>query len=303
MAEVVTACDPPVEPHRSSSGWWPVDWVILWYFCVTGLLIVLYWSRLPEAWWLLGLRLAGILLLVLAQRVTLRWLEPVCWTFRHWYSVVYVALCYKEMAILIPAIRGITLDSEMARLDFALWGVHPTVWLERVHSPWLTEYLQIVYVLFVPMVLLVAALLWLKRRLAEFRYYAFLISLGFLVSYLGYLLVPVRGPLYLRDQLQSFPLQGLWSFQILRDTIAGLESIHFDCFPSGHTELTLLAWWSSRRISKGLFGVFSVYTVCMIFATVYLRYHYTIDLFAGAGVALALLVAAPRIYGKRRLLG
>jgi hypothetical protein len=44
-------------------------------------------------------------------------------------------------------------------LDFALWGVHPTVWLERVQTTALTEFLQITYSLFIPALLLVAVVL------------------------------------------------------------------------------------------------------------------------------------------------
>ena len=49
-------------------------------------------------------------------------------------------------------------------------------------------------VLFVPVVLLIAYLIWRRRWYEEFRYYAFVIALGFLASYVGYLIVPARGP-------------------------------------------------------------------------------------------------------------
>ena len=58
--------------------------------------------------------------------------------------------------------------------------------------------------------------------------------------------------------------------------------------------------WSSRQISKELFRIFSVYSVLIVFATVYLRYHYTIDVFAGAALALGLLVAAPYLYRREK---
>jgi membrane-associated phospholipid phosphatase len=79
-----------------------------------------------------------------------------------------------------------------------------------------------------------------------------------------------------------------------------LEGIHYDCFPSGHTAVTVLAWWSSRRLSQGLFWTYSAYTICMVFSTVYLRYHYAIDTGAGAAVAVALLVATPHLYAPRQ---
>ena len=67
--------------------------------------------------------------------------------------------------------------------------------------------------------------------------------------------------------------------------------------------MTILAWWSSRMISTNLSRVMLVYTLGIIFATVYLRYHYTVDVLAGAIVAGVLILTAPRVYralgGKR----
>jgi len=284
-------------------GWWPVDLLFLAYLSASGLLVVVFWNRVPGAWWLVSLHLLGMLLVALAAKwPAWRAKAPASlWLFRYWYPLPYVTACYKEMSGLIAALRGLDLDAELARLDFALWGVHPTVWLERFQTPALTEFLQIVYTLFLPMILLVAAWLWRQRRREEFRYYAFLLALGFLVSYVGYFLVPVRGPRWLLNPQQSLPLEGLWSFQVLRNMLDRLTPAHYDCFPSGHTEMIILAWWNSRRISANLFRVFSVYMVCMVFSTVYLRYHYTVDVFAGAVLALGLLGVAPYLHraGKR----
>ena len=124
------------------------------------------------------------------------------------------------------------------------------------------------------------------------------IALGYLVSYVGYLIVPARGPRFLLQDLQHAPLQGLWLFHGMQDTLDRLESAHYDCFPSGHTELTILAWWSSRKLTKSLFVPYFAYTLSIIFATVYLRYHYTIDIVAGVLVAAVLIVAAPWIYQR-----
>ena len=179
-----------------------------------------------------------------------------------------------------------------------MWGADPTVWVERLYTPLLTEFLQAIYTLFIPAVLFVAYLLWRRRKYAEFQYYAFLIALGFLASYIGYLAVPARGPRFLLKDLQHVPLSGLWLFNGMQSVLDRLESAHYDCFPSGHTELTILAWWGSRMISNRLFQLYFAYTPCIIFATVYLRYHYTIDLLAGALTAGFLILAAPVLYTK-----
>jgi membrane-associated phospholipid phosphatase len=85
----------------------------------------------------------------------------------------------------------------------------------------------------------------------------------------------------------------MWLFEGMQKALDRLESAHYDCFPSGHTELTMLAWWGSRMVSKRLFQVYLAYTPCIIFATVYLRYHYTVDVMAGALLAIALILLTP----------
>jgi len=273
---------------------WAVDKLILGYFTFAAILILGWWSRVPYAPYLLAANLAGGALIVCEAKRP----NPTSWIFRNWYPLPFVASCYKEMALLIPAVRSGDADRELAALDLRVWGANPTVWVERFHHPVLTEFLQAVYTLFVPAVLFVAWRLWRRRQYREFQYYAFLIAAGFLVSYVGYLMVPARGPRFLLKGLQHIPLQGLWLFQGMQGMLDRLESAHYDCFPSGHTELTILAWWGSRMISRPLFRLYLAYTPCIIFATVYLRYHYTVDLLAGALAAACLIVLSPRLYKK-----
>jgi membrane-associated phospholipid phosphatase len=278
---------------EAAPGLWPVDKVILTYLAITSLLIIVFISRLPQAWWMLSLKALGAILII----VVVRKLDSVPgWFFHHWYPLLYVAASYKEMNILIPGIRRATADEALARIDYAVLHLHPTVWIERLHQPLLTEYLQIVYACFIPALLLVALILWRRRRMDEFRRYAFLISLGFLVSYLFYFLVPARGPRFLLSHLQQSELSGVWMFEWFRNLLDRLEGIHYDCFPSGHTLLTLLAWWSARRISRTFFLIFTIFTASQIFSTVYLRYHYVVDLLAGAVFAIVILVSSRHLY-------
>ena len=279
---------------RKNSAFWAVDKLILAYFAFTTILIVGWWSRIPDAAGLFLWHLAAVALLVFEVKRENR----TTWLFRNWYPLPYVASCYKEMALLIPAVRHTDADQWLAGLDYRIWHANPTVWLERIHHPVVTELLQDAYTLFVPAVLLVAFLIWMKHGYADFEYYAFLIALGFLASYIGYIAVPARGPRFLLNHLQHVPLEGLWLFRSMQSTLDRLESAHYDCFPSGHTELTILAWWGSRMVSNRLFRIYFAYTPILIFATVYLRYHYTVDVLAGAGLAVALIWLAPALYRR-----
>src|SRR5262249_45020209 len=188
---------------------WPVDKVILGYFACAVVIILGWWSRIPGAPWLLAGHLIGSATIIYQIKRP----NPTSWVFRNWYPLPYVASCYKEMASFVPAVRGTSADQFLADLDFKIWGANPTVWVERLYNPVLTEYLQLIYTLFIPVVLLVAWELWRRRRYEDFRRYAFLVAIGFLASYVGYICVPARGPRFLLKHLQHVPLQGLWLFQ------------------------------------------------------------------------------------------
>ena len=290
MAQVVSA------PPRTTGGsaFWQVDRLFLAYLGGLALLIAIYFRRVPEAALLLAAHAAGMGLIVAVAKAK-RW-KMTAAVLHNWYPLAYIPICYKEMSILIPPIRRTAFDAQIASLDYRIWGAHPTVWLERLQNPWVTEILQIVYTLFIPSLILLAAAIWMKGLRAEFRYYAFLIAIGFLASYVGYLLVPVRGPRFFLAHVQHLDLHGVWLFDSLQQTLNRLESAQYDCFPSGHTELTVVAWWTSRVVSKRLFAVFSLYMLLIVSATVYLRYHYTVDVFAGIVLAAAVLALSPVLY-------
>jgi membrane-associated phospholipid phosphatase len=279
---------------KRSAGFWAVDKLVLAYFALMAVMLLAWWGSVPHAGWLLAWHVAGAALLVYQIKRPNR----TTWLFRNWYPVIYVASCYKEMADFLPLARHVVYDQQLADLDQRIWGLQPGVWLSRIQSPAFTEFLQWIYTFFVPAVLLVAFLLWRRGHFAEFQYYAFLIALGYLVSYLGYVLAPARGPRFLLKDFENMPLHGLWLFQGMQSTLDRLESVAYDAFPSGHTELTILAWWSSKAVSKRWFGAYFGYTLSIIFATVYLRYHYTVDVFAGALVAVVLIAAAPFLYRR-----
>ena len=173
LVEILT-----VAPGRMrTSRFCPVDKAILGYFVLTGLVVLGWWSTLPQAPGLLLWHLLGPALIVYQIKRPNR----TTWVFRNWYPLPYVGYFYKEMALLIPAVRhsdisGQFSDRWLANIDFHFWHANPCVWLERIQTPALTEFEQIVYSLFIPAVILVAVLLWRKGRFEEFQYYAFLIA-------------------------------------------------------------------------------------------------------------------------------
>ena len=71
-----------------------------------------------------------------------------------------------------------------------------------------------------------------------------------------------------------------------------------DVFPSGHTQMTLLSMYLAYKFKAGSRKFIIPAGVLLIFGTVYLRYHYFVDLLGGAVFMVLTLVTGHYIYNK-----
>jgi membrane-associated phospholipid phosphatase/UDP-2,3-diacylglucosamine pyrophosphatase LpxH len=273
---------------------WPTEKLFIGYAIIMACLLALAarQSPLPALILLFGHAAAIVLMVLLA-----RWPAPLAQFARHWYLLLYVPFCYKQVPFLVNALHLQPVDALLARWDLAMWKVDPVFWLSSMQISFVTELLQLVYTMFIPGTLVLGVILWRRPR-PEFRYGTFLIAMSFLVSYLGYLVLPARGPRFMAYASQHSALQGLWTFQSLQSLLDTLEGAQYDCFPSGHVAVVLVGCYVARRISPLVFYGFSVFAMLITVSTVYLRYHYVIDVIAGILLAIIVLAAAPAIYRK-----
>lgn len=214
---------------------------------------------------------------------------------RFWYLVPLIFLLFKEVYNLLDPIRGKIYDQFLIEADRFLFGTDPTHVLFNIANPYLTELLQIVYGTFFFLPIILGVSLLRKNKKKELYYMAFIIVLGFVLSYIGYFLLPSIGPRFtLHDfDLTNVELPGLYLTNFLREIVNTGESIpsgtpnpalvvQRDAFPSGHTQMTLLVMYLSIKFKSRSKYFFIPNGTLLIFATVYLRYHYVVDLIAGA---------------------
>lgn len=216
---------------------------------------------------------------------------PVSSFVHGWYPVALIGLTYKELTYLIPRIHPRDFDAVLAAIDHRIFGVHPTVWLERFTWPALTEVFQLTYSTYYFLPVVLGVVLWKTDSFEKFHFFVFVVVLGFYVSYLGYIAVPAIGPRFLPSiaEAQTTPLTGLLFFQPVRRMLDNAEGITRDCFPSGHTELTLLVLYYARKFHRRTFWFLLPFGVGIVLSTVYLRYHYVVDVVAGVLVAVAII--------------
>jgi membrane-associated phospholipid phosphatase len=229
-----------------------------------------------------------------------------------WYIPPAVFVSFKELYYMIRPIHlGRDYDDVLIAVDRWVFGVDPTHWLAQFASPPLTEILQIAYTSFYFLFLLVGYEFYRRGDRDLFNYFVFTCVYGFFLSYLGYFLVPAIGPRFTLHDFSALDrdLPGLWLTPYLRWFVNAGESIPMnvpndvaiagtqrDVFPSGHTMMTLVLMYFCARYRLRVRHVIAVTGVLLIAATVYQRYHYVVDLVAGATFMIFCVNTAPTLY-------
>lgn len=272
----------------------PTDFIVVVFALILTVLNLVFFQKIED--WLLHvvLNLAFILFVfILAYRD--KYHSNLFWKQLHfWYLVPLIFLTFKELYFMIDPIRGVIFDDLLIKADRFIFGFDPTVALYKIANPFLTELLQIVYATFFFLPVILGINLIYNNKEKEFNYSAFLIVYGFFLSYIGYIILPAIGPRFTLHNFEATnsELPGLFLTNFLREIVNSGESIPFgtpnpalvvqrDAFPSGHTEITLIVMYLSVRFKSSTKYFLIPNGTLLIFATVYLRYHYVVDLIGG----------------------
>jgi len=200
---------------------------------------------------------------------------------------VPMVLSYFELRVLLPALQPDLMDHRLFAIDLWLLGTTPSVWMQAWNTKPIVEWLSFFYYthFFVLIVMLVPSLFFGKgRRLQE------LMAGGMLViatGHLLYTLVPGVGP-YATLAFEQPLHGGFWWTQV--EVTVATAGAQLDIFPSLHTAwpayFTLHAFahrdYPPFRV---LWPVLGFVAINIIVATMFLRWHWFID------VALGLLLA------------
>jgi membrane-associated phospholipid phosphatase len=287
-----------LEPDRflSRPGYRPADVAIIGFILFLTLMILLRFRQIPHA--PLFILVDWTMVFVLSAWARYPIPDAPAWIriIRQFHPTLFIPILFGHLVEIIPAVTTADRDAMLIRWDHWLFGTDPSIFLQRFHLPLLTECLQYVYTAFYFIPLSVAVVLAVRRKYKDYDFYVFMTCYGFFLSYLGYFLVPAIGPRFTLNPFYQFELHGVWLYQPLADLINFLESINRDCFPSGHTMMTLVALHYAFRFERKTFWVLLPFGAGLAFATVYLRYHYGVDVLAAVLWYLFAVTTGPILY-------
>jgi membrane-associated phospholipid phosphatase len=270
----------PANQRRNLSRLAPVDRLTLGFVAALALVaIVRHPHPLPIVVPSVALMIAVV---CTAERRARSWVGRVLHDF---FPVATIIILFELAGPVIAEVNPARWDTTMAALDRRLFGELRDAWFHALGRPWwLTDAASLAYVsyYFVPVVL--AAVLYAAGRRREFDEVVFCVVATFFVSYVGYFVVPTSGP-RIASGAERELLGGSAVSSAVRAFIHLAEGNELDAFPSGHTTVSLvwlaLGWRFLPRWRMPL----ALLTSGIVFATVYLSFHYVIDVVAGIVLA------------------
>ncbi len=177
--------------------------------------------------------------------------------------------------------------------DQWIFGLQPTIWAQQFYKPWLTELLSFCYAVYLPITILIPLILYIQKKDVQARTTLIGIVLCFYCGYVLYIAFPTVPPrLWLADRY-THDLYGWFLHGTQRAMVSVTESSSRAAFPSLHAAITLLTLIYSWRFVRKLFWFLLPIAIGLITATVYLRHHYVVDLFAGIVLALFVYKFSP----------
>ena len=292
----------------------PTDRLCVGFLIFLTMICAAFAHHIPRWALFAGLNMIWVGLIVILERDDRHRRGAFLVFLRDWYVLALLFYIFKELYFIIPAIHGHhDYDSLLIGADRWVFGIDPTRFLSRFAHPLITEILQISYALFFLNFLLIGLQLYKREDHAPFHQFVFVCAFGFFISYLAYFLLPAVGPRFTLHDFTALDtdLPGLWLTPYLRRIMDWGDSIprhatrelaamstQRDVFPSGHTMMTLVAMHMAYKFRISLRHFVAGSGALLLIATVYLRYHYLVDLAAGGLLAALCIVTWPAMYDR-----
>lgn len=272
------------------------NWSLLPHEIFFGLFLVVTWLRLGFA---VGFASVHALLytVLVAANVWAVWFCRSDGTAHRWrmgmlYYPVAMSVVFLNMKAAIPKIHPGRFDSLLQHIDSLGIGANLSVRLQPLVNPALTEFFSICYILFYPC-LFFSIVYYFRGDVGLLRKFVIGLFTIYGIGFLGYSLVPAAGPHLMMAEQFTTPLDGWWITK-LNAAIVAAGSNHVDVFPSLHVAISSFFLFFDRQRVPWRFKLYLVPCIGLWFATIYLRYHYVVDVVCGFALAVFALWLAKR---------
>ena len=241
---------------------------------------------------------------VLKRSIMGRFIKMLLDFLRETLPFTFCISIYTNMHDMVHLVNPNDVDNKLIFLDDYILGFQPAIYLEQFITPKLTDFMYFSYSSFLFYILLFTMYLYVRKNYHAFRETLVSVILTFYIGYIGYVVFPAVGPKFTMAHLFETSLSGSY----ITDRLSFLmdyeisEYTRRDCFPSLHNGVIFLILLFAFKYQKTYAFIFLPFAISLFISTLYLRYHYFIDMIAGFILATAMFYLGPIInnYWERK---
>ena len=281
----------------------PWHYVVVLY-CLLVITLLVIRNTAVEVWWAYALvHTAVILSAVIVIRTCGGAKKGLRAIVRDWDALVYILVLFMMTTKIVHPVNPHDVDRLLITWDQAIGGIALLQWTQTWATPFLDEVAKVAWVMYFPIAIPPGIVLYLRNR-AAFEELKVILVMAWLVSYAIYFAMPAEGPLHYKEELGlENPSGGVIVAATLKTVVSEMEGSEArDAFPSGHCMIAALVLFACLRNRLWKTSIFVV-PICLgiILSTIYLRYHYVIDVIVG--LALCVPIAWASIVWCRKASG
>jgi membrane-associated phospholipid phosphatase len=278
----------------------PMDVTILVYLGVIGILVIPFhrgvhrWPAVPF--------IHAVICFFLLEVIRLNSLKKnrLLDFIRTFYPVLWIGFAWLEMDRLVTMIFPFWANALVVKLDLMLFGAHPSVWVQTIFRPWLTELMNFFYFIYYLFLMMVTFPLYFRGRQQETFNILFLVSFMFAVCFFLFLIFPAEAAWVVLKDLHTVQPKGGFFLHLIQ-FLQARGSIRGGAFPSSHVAAAFVIALCALRYQRKTGLVIFPLAVGVALATVYCRYHHAIDAVAGILLGSCLYLIGIRILKRRGL--
>ncbi len=203
---------------------------------------------------------------------------------------------FSHMKVLIPLVNSANYDDLLSRVDtFLFFGHSPTLLLLNIKSVLFAKLMYLSYASFYAAFPISFAAAFLSRNTTEMRRLVLGIMLIYFFGLALFYLFPSLGPLFYTPELfadipnkwQKVLWDGHLAVQANRESFAASPFFGVAALPSLHGAHALFLVMIAHKYHKKLFYAYLPWITLLYISTIYMGWHYVVDLMAGALIAIS----------------
>lgn len=309
-----------LQPERVRKGLLPIEWLTVAYVAFTSILMLIFGSRMSDIGGMIALRAAALACVGVGFYCYKRTPSRFTLMLRVLFQVGLLAFWYPDLYGICRVFPNA--DHVFAGLEQQVFGCQPALLFSEVcTSKILSECFYMGYLFYFPMIAMVLVF-YLFARYESFEKAATIVLGSFFAYYLVFLFLPVAGPQYYFNAIGidaayngDFQPIGHWfnsNIEMLDPpgwkggifykllTIVRESERPVASFPSSHVGVSfIVVLLALKTRSKGLLAVLLPLWVFLVCATVFIRAHYVVDVFAGFLTAPVVYLMLNKVFERK----